>query len=200
MPEITTDSIDASIFDDTVFARVVDDKLMEYPVLYKHIVNREGPKSQFKQVVFGPKPSIDPQVQKLTETIELVKGVPTVTYKAEDLSIDEILAFLWRDKETLTAAQVPLAVFKKISQLTDALATKALDEFAQTRRYANIASLATYVNDPLEDNRNEALRGVALRSEFYAVLKQFEIDVASGARPVPKTFAEISVLFPELTW
>jgi hypothetical protein len=69
MPEITTDSIDASIFDDTVFARVVDDKLMEYPVLYKHIVNREGPKSQFKQVVFGVKPSIDPQVQKLTETI-----------------------------------------------------------------------------------------------------------------------------------
>lgn len=200
MPEITTDSIDASIFDDTVFARVVDDKLMEYPVLYKHIVNREGPKSQFKQVVFGVKPSIDPQVQKLTETIELVKGVPTVTYKAEDLTIDEILAFLWRDKETLTAAQVPLAVFKKISQLTDALATKALDEFSQTRRYTNIASLATYVNDPLEDNRTEALRGVALRSEFYAVLKQFEIDVASGARPVPKTFAEISVLFPELTW
>ena len=75
---------------DTVFARVVDDKLMEYPVLYKHIVNREGPKSQFKQVVFGVKPSIDPQVQKLTETVELVKGVPTVIYKAEDLTIKKL--------------------------------------------------------------------------------------------------------------
>ena len=200
MPNSNPDSLDSSIFDNTVFARVVDGLIVEYPVLYKHIVNRDGPKNQFKQVVVAAKPAFDDRIQKLTENVTMEKGLPTVGYKVADLTVDEILAKLWRDKANITMADVAPEVFQKVSFLSDAYATHQLDAFAQSRRYANMASLATYTNDPVEQNSLDAVRGVNLRSQIYGALKQFEHDVFTGVRPVPKSFADILALFPELTW
>ena len=200
MPENTPASLDASAFDDVVFARVIDGTIMEYPVLYKHIVNREGKKDQFKQVVMATMPSFDPRLERVEEKIEMVKGIPTVSYSLTSLSIDEILAGLWAGKETLSITDVDPEIFHKVAFLSDTMVTEMLDKFAQSRRYANMASLATYVNDPLQQHRDEADRGVALRSQIYTALKKFEADVGFGTSAVPKSAADILALFPALTW
>jgi len=74
-----------------------------------------------------------------------------------------------------------------------------LDDFARTRGYDGILSLASYATDPDPKFSAEGQYGVDARSTTWA--KSYEImeAVKAGTRPMP-TFAEIEVELPVLAW
>ena len=61
-------------------------------------------------------------------------------------------------------------------------------------------SAATYVNSAVPQFKAEAERVIALRDQSYASLYQFIQEVTTGVKPVPKSYAEIQAILPELTW
>jgi hypothetical protein len=77
---------------------------------------------------------------------------------------------------------------------------EALDAFAKTRNYDDVKSVATYVNSSVPQFKAEAERVIALRDQSYANLYQFIQEVTTGVKPVPKSYAEVQVVLPELTW
>lgn len=75
-----------------------------------------------------------------------------------------------------------------------------LDAFAQTRLYANMDSLCTYVTSTNTQFAAEAARGVQLRDDTWIAAGMILNEVKGGSRPVPETLADIEDELPELTW
>ena len=75
-----------------------------------------------------------------------------------------------------------------------------LDAFAKTRGYDNIASLASYSNDPDPQQAAEGLLGTQLRSRCWVAIKDYEVGVMSGTIPVPRYESQILKVLPEFTW
>lgn len=182
-----------------VFARVENNRILEYPVTKEIIQNRKAPLSMFRQVKFLEKPKTT-EFELLTESIELVSGIPTVSYKVRNLTVQEILDNLYGTKPELTIDQVPLEVFKRVSFLAREKIGQMLDAFAKTRGYDNIASLASYSNDPDPQQAAEGLLGTQLRSRCWVAIKDYEVGVMSGTIPVPRYESQILKVLPEFTW
>jgi hypothetical protein len=75
-----------------------------------------------------------------------------------------------------------------------------LNDFAQSRIYDDIKSLASYAGDPDPTFNAEGTYGQTVRSQTYRTLYTILADVQSGARPMPSGYAEIEPELPPLAW
>lgn len=192
--------------DDSQFARVQNGAIVEWPVLFMHIKNRNLPLQLFRQIHFNEKPSAKPYVY-LDESIELVNGVPTVSYNERKFTLEEILqSIIVKASEATGVFVQPLVTevdpiaFQLVSSLTRDEITFRLNEFAKTRWYDSIDTLVTYANDPDPKHKEEGLRGVELRSQCWVSIRDFETKVLTGVIPVPYLVNQIYSHIPELTW
>ncbi len=190
---------------ETLFARVENGQIVEYPVTAEQIRNRKAPLSMFKQVSFSePKPQVT-EFQRLEENVILVGGDVKVTYKVTDMTLQEILTRLHQDHEAessdpITVADVPQEVFSRVVFLARKKVGEDLDVFANTRDYDSIVSLCSYATDPDPAHVAEAQRGVGLRSQAWASIRDYQMAVTTGASPVPRFESEIFAVVPALTW
>lgn len=189
---------------ETIFARVENGVVVEYPVTSEQIRNRKAPLSLFKQVQPTKKPEVS-SFQRLQENVELFGNDVRVTYTVEDMSIQEVLNQLHdehkRNSENhITASDVPQEVFAQVVNLARAKIGVDLDKFAQERSYDNIVSLCSYATDPDPAHAIEAQRGVELRSRAWAAIRDYQVAVATGVKPVPRFESEIFEVVPALTW
>ena len=198
----------------TEYGRIVDGKVVEYPVYELHIKNRAHPKEWYTEVVHLQKPVIDERHQQIRQELEITGKIIVAKYVAVPLSVDAILDKLFypegrfnRENPMEQVEPVELAIGgidpELVSIITERVSQQvgqALDAFAKTRNYDDVKSAATYVNSAVPQFKAEAERVIALRDQSYASLYQFIQDVATGAKPVPKTYAEVQAILPELTW
>lgn len=201
--------------DQKVYARVVDGAIIEYPVLGLHIRNRAHPLDWYSPVVFIKKPEFDQATEYLQEITRIAGNHVVAEYVVKTLSVDNILNKLFYpngmrfDPLNPTKQVEPADI--KISDLDQAFIAKVmdivsrevgnlLDAFARTRQYDDVKSCATYATSANTQFKAEADRIVALRDQTYAALYAYITEVMSGAKPVPKSFAEIKAVLPELTW
>ncbi len=194
-----------SEINEPLFARIENGQIVEYPVTTEQIRNRKAPLSMFKQVSFiDPKPQVT-EFQHLKENVILVNGVVKVTYNVTDMTLQEILNRLHQDHEAqssdpITVANVPQEVFGRVVFLARKKVGEDLDVFANTRDYDGIVSLCSYATDPDPAHAAEAQRGVELRSQAWASIRDYQMAVATGATPVPRFESEIFAIVPALTW
>lgn len=191
---------------DSQFARIHNGEVVEWPVLYEHILNRRLPLRLFRQISFGPKPEASAYAH-LQEDISLVNGVPTVTYTQRPYTLEEVLVAINEQAPVVdgvfsppSIASVDPVAIGLVSSLTRDEISRRLDNFAKTRWYDSIATLVTYVNDPDPQQKYEGERGVALRSQCWVSIRAYETGVVTGTIPVPRTVNEIYAQIPELTW
>ena len=188
-----------------LFARVEQGQIIEFPVTAEQIRNRNAPLSMFKQVTaLEARPSAT-QFQVVTEVLSLVGNDVRLVYKVTDLTLQEILNRLHEDFEKtatadITVADVPAEVFAKVLAVTRQRLGEQLNAFAQTRDYDDIVSLCSYATDPEPDHAAEGQHGVALRSQVWAAIRDYQKDVISGAKPVPRFESDIFEVVPALTW
>lgn len=190
---------------ETLFARVENGQIVEYPVTAEQIRNRKAPLSMFKQVGYTEaKPAVT-QFQHLEEIVTLVGGDVKVTYKVTDLTLQEILNRLHSNHDAvssipITVAGVSQEVFARVVFLARKKVGEDLDKFANTRDYDGIVSLCSYSTDPDPAHAAEAQRGVELRSQAWASIRDYQVAVATGVKPVPRFESEIFAVVPALTW
>lgn len=101
------------------------------------------------------------------------------------------------------AAQASLANRSALEVLQTTIATAIqlrLDAFAQTRRYDNINSLASYAGDADPIYNAEGTYGKLMRSETWRRSADLEREVAAGTRSMPTNYADVETELPALVW
>lgn len=150
-----------------------------------------GPSSDFvqqEQIYFIDNNLVfDPASQKLVPTNPYLDGQIVRTMVVAALSTEELATMNQR----------------KSGQVIDDLkieATRRLDEFAKSRGYDNITSVASYANSTDPDYLAEANRAIYLRDRWWRILTTLMNEVLSGARPIPESFDVLAAELPALTW
>ena len=93
----------------------------------------------------------------------------------------------------------PRSVLEVIDELK-AEASKRLNDFALSRGYDSIESLASYTSSTDPDYAAESARGIYLRDRWWRLLTVMMNEVLAGTRPIPANFDVLAVDLPELTW
>ena len=75
-----------------------------------------------------------------------------------------------------------------------------LDDFAKTRSYDGILSLATYATSIVPKFQTEGQYGVTARDATWAKLYEVMAEVEAGTRPMPAGYSDIEGELPELSW
>jgi hypothetical protein len=75
-----------------------------------------------------------------------------------------------------------------------------LDQFARTRNYDSMMSLATYAAGGIEKFRVEGQYGVELREQTWAACYRILAEVEAGTRPEPENYEEIEPELPLCIW
>lgn len=194
----------------TIYARVDEGKIVEYPVYLLHITNRAHPIDWYTQVKFETKPEV-PEFHSLKEVPTLIGKEVVVKYELVPHTLDSILHRLFfpqpapgeapvTEPVAVTYATIPPATVERIVTLTKALVQKRLDDFAALKNYDGILSVCSYggSNNPMF--KAEADVALAARDDSWLALYQYIGGVQAGVIPVPKSFQEIETALPVLTW
>lgn len=75
-----------------------------------------------------------------------------------------------------------------------------LDNFAQTRGYDNILSLATYATSTIPKFQQEGQYGVEVRDATWTKLYEIFDEIEAGTRPYPENYESIESELPDLQW
>ena len=94
----------------------------------------------------------------------------------------------------------PTPTAEQIAAMITAQAQQRLDEFAQTRRYASIGSLASYAGDADAQLNQEGTYGAMVRSQTWRAMRDFEAEVLAGTKPMPTSIDDVLPVLPVLAW
>ena len=197
-----------NVSSNNLFARIQDNRILEWPLTYSEIKERGEPLSLFKVIHYLDKPE-QPPFYNLEESIKLDNGTPVVSYKVISIPLQEILNEVFLNKsevsgevylKEVTIGDIPLTSLKRIFELVRLEVSSRLDTFAQTRYYDNIATLVTYKDDPDLQQSLEGNRGLILRSQCWAAITRLEARVNNGTSMLPRLEEDIFKLLPALTW
>ena len=97
----------------------------------------------------------------------------------------------------------PPAPVKPPEQIQSEIVTatqKRLDDFAKTRNYDGILSLATYATSTVPKFQAEGQYGVEARDATWSKLYEILAEVEAGTRPMPSSYADIEFELPPLVW
>lgn len=103
------------------------------------------------------------------------------------------------ENNTQTWIQMPLSE-QEIIDLVTKKVQQRLDDFANTRGYDNIQSLANYAGDEDPVFNEEGTHGKRLRSQTWRTLINIMNDVKAGVRPMPDSYESLALELPELVW
>ena len=190
-----------------LFGRIVDGKIVEFPVYRYHITNRGHPESWYTPAVEVEKPVLT-AFQKYVRSLEISNDKIVVSYAAVDLNLNELFSLV-RQKpsletigqtQPLAISEIDPAVVQKLTAEISNYAEGKLNEFAQTRGYSDIDKLIGYKGDPFPKFDYEGTRGQILRSQMWIALYTYFDRVMTGQVPVPTSVQEINAVLPELTW
>lgn len=90
-----------------------------------------------------------------------------------------------------------------VKRVTDGIVQQTqarLDDFANTRNYDGILSLATYATSTNAKFQAEGQYGVTARDATWAKLYEIMAEVEAGTRPMPAGYADIEPKLPTLEW
>lgn len=189
------------------YAKVENGQIVEPFVTAVQIQNRGHNPAIYSKVQFGEKPEIN-QFQYLKEVLSVKDGQVYANYQVVDKDIDRVLTDLHMaaggDEDNgmpdLYISGVDPVVIAHVLDLVKKRVSDKLSEFAKTRDYDDIVSLASYATSTVPKFSAEGQRGVAFRDACFAALYGYQNEMIAGTKYVPKSAAEIDANLPALTW
>ena len=200
--------------DDDLFARVVDGKIVEFPVFRIHITNRSHPAEWYTECLVKDKPEV-PAFHRLERSVELIGTAVQVSYSVIPMTLRElfslvrprsVLDILTSSTGAVSIADIDPALVQRIYTLVSEYAELRLNDFALTRGYTSkegvgsIDKLIGYKTSAVPSFAADAVRGEQLRDQTWVSLFGYFQRVMSGEVPVPLNIDDINAALPELTW
>lgn len=131
--------------------------------------------------------SFDRDIERLVSTAPYIEDNRVFTVDVEPLSEKELAANLAAKNQQIK---------KSIVDQTQA----RLDDFAKTRNYDGILSLATYATSTNPKFQAEGQYGVEARDTTWAKLYEILAEVEAGTRPMPEGYTDVEPELPVLEW
>lgn len=190
-----------------LFARVHNDKVVEYPISRMQIVNSGEQVSYFYPVRFGRKPKTVPAYHFAKEVLGIMDDYVQVTYAITPIGLDQLLIRVYHPGgvlndtfESVTFASTEPALYTALIESIKLEVQDRLDKFAQERAYDNMVSCITYRDSAVNQFRNDANRCITIRDTTWATLYAYLAEVEAGTKPVPKNRSYLMSLLPATTW
>ena len=190
-----------------LFARVHNDRVVEFPISRMQIVNSGEQVSYFYPVKYSRKPKNIPPYHFAKEVLEIMDDYVQVNYVITAIGLDQLLirayhpgGVLNETFETVTFADTEPALYNALVESIKPEVQTRLDKFAQERGYDNMVSCITYRDSAVDQFRNDANRCITIRDNTWATLYAYLAEVQAGTKPVPKNRSYIMSLLPATTW
>ena len=194
----------------TVYARLVDGAVVEYPVYEEHIEARNHPVSWYTEVVFGTVPTI-PEFYTTEEVLTVKDGKVYVTYNLIALTLEQLFNQVPRSAETaqpgdvVSDATLSEALMNRIADLVVERVQERLDAFASTRNYgdgktASMVAACSYINSTIPKFAAEGQYCIEVRDLTWTTLYTYFDGIKAGTTAIPHTYEEVEALLPVLTW
>jgi len=197
-----------------VYARIVEGRIVEYPVYEIHIKNRAHPMDWYTPVIYLEKPSFDDRIETIREELQITGKHVVASYVIVPMSVDAILNKLFYPNgrhnianpteevqpENITVATIDPFLLNKVAQKVSLEIGEELDRFVKERNYDDVRSCVSYTNSTNPQFKAEADRVIALRDQTYGALYAYLSDVTAGNAPLPKSSQDFRQNLPALTW
>ena len=193
-----------------IFARIEDGRVVQYPMTYDDINERNTPNDLYYQCFFSDDDA--PLTPSLSEYItEKLTIIGTSVYVSKILvkkTITDMFTYL-HDIAAVTneegvvsidRAKVSADVYLAFEDAVKTEVQKTLDNFARQKGYDDLRSVCTYTNSSIEIYRTEGIRASELRDLTWYTLYVYFNDVITGVRDLPVSWNDIAQNLPELTW
>lgn len=194
------------------YARVIDGKIVEWPVYKEYITRRGDPMSFYTPVIDNGPPAIGPYEITNSQAVFL-GGQIVIQYTVTDMPLDMLLAKAWGVSSMIEvlqpmgtaptapdAAKIDPTLAAAIQTSVQTQVQQMLDNFAAEKGYSNIASLCGYFNSTIPNFALEGKIGLTVRDKTWAGLYAFLAQVTSGAAPFIKSFTDVQAILPPMSW
>lgn len=195
----------ASEFNSTdIFARVKDNKVIEYPVSYQAIINRCHPFSFYIKVEFDDKPITPPFHQVVEKTEVLKDGRVLVRYsEPKPVSLESLLRLV--NIETRPGIPNNQSIFSddlrdRIFQLIEERIDQKLDSLVSEKGYKNVESAISYEFSTHEPFSKDAVVVRELRDRIWIAFIDYKNHVFNKEIPFPTSWSEIEEKLPLISW
>lgn len=179
----------------TIFARIVDGVLIEYPVTEESIATRSVPPSWYTPVKFGLLPA-QPTGYALKETYTITGDTLSVAYSVYEIDLDSLFRYI----KPFTSDVVDHEILDLVLKKGEAVVKQVLDEFANAKGYDTIDSLVSYVTSLVVNRAQEAQTGVNARDQAYDAYFVYCAKVKDGSISPPASAYDIKQALPALSW
>lgn len=190
-----------------LFARVHNDRVVEFPISRMQIVNSGEQVSYFYPVRYSRKPKTVPAYHFAKEVLEIMDDYVQVNYAITPIGLDQLLIRVYHPGgvlnetfETVTFASTEPALYSALIESIKIEVQARLDKFARERAYDNMVSCITYRDSAVNQFRDDANRCITIRDTTWATLYAYLAQVQAGTQPVPKNRSYFMSLLPATTW
>ena len=180
---------------ETIYARVENGRVIDFPVTAQDIAVRTLPPSWYKPVVFDKTPEL--KTGQYASSIEsVVDNTLHIFYDVKQYTPDEIFAKIYN-------AQISLAIVNTddltyLKQIIEAEASSRFERLAKDRGYDSLASLCSWTNSKVASYADEAQYAIDLRDAFWPALYQ-ELGLLPNKR-LPPTMDLFFKRLPLIQW
>lgn len=195
---------------DPIFARIEEGIVVQYPMTYNDINERNTPNDVYYQCFFSDDdtPLIPSLSERVTEKLTIIGTNVYVSKTLTKKSIQEMFAYLHEiaavaDEEGIVSidrSKVSTDIYLAFEDAVKAEVQKKLDDFAREKGYDDLRSACMYANSNIEVYRTDGIRASELRDLTWYTLYVYFNDVITGVRDLPVTWNDIAQNLPELTW
>lgn len=180
------------------YAELNGSVVIDYPV-YQGDIQNAYPDTSFPSPFVPPKGYVPVYETQQPSYDWITQGYREVT-PTEDSLGNWMRTYEVYDLEPEQAAANLAAKNEQIQKLIVDQTQARLDDFAKTRLYDGILSLATYATSTNLKFQAEGQYGVESRDATWAKLYEMLAEVEAGTRPMPAGFEDIEPELPVLTW
>ena len=193
-----------------IFARIEDGQVVQYPMTYDDINERNTPNDVYYQCFFSDddSPLIPSLSERVTEKLTIVGTSVYVSKTLVKKTITDMFTYLYdiatvineEGVVSIDRSKVSTDVYLAFEDAIKAEVQKKLDDFAREKGYDDLRSASAYTNSNIEVYRTESIRACELRDLTWYTLYVYFNDVITGVRDLPVTWNDIAQNLPELTW
>ncbi len=200
-----------------IYAKVVDGKVIEYPVKESYIAARGQSLAAYTECVFDRKPDV-PNFYNLATTTKVVtpdtgSTYVQVSYNLLPMSLEQVLQSLPNAQKYARMQNIPLnsettyggtypsqTLFEQIVAMVRTRVQENMDAFAQTRKYDDIASAISYENSVVPKYHDEGGFCHSLRDWTWAALELYTEKVLKSEVVLPYRWELVSAQLPPMEW
>jgi hypothetical protein len=200
----------------TVYARVYDGKIIEYPVYEIHIRNRVHPFDWYKKVEKSERPA-STVYQYVKETLTVNNDRVMSNYHVVDHGLDYLFSMIYSSNdysqkpvsnkdipinqiEDQFISAAPEGYMEALTTAVDRYVSNLLNEFAATSGFDSINSLVSYKDSTVAEWASMANEFIILRDLMWTTCINMQKELRAGTKSIPKSLLEFTELLPELKY